>query len=155
MTNYQLVAILSIDSKYMEVISIFLSTQSKKKEVIAFLEELKGLLGRDDFNIDTDLTLIRKRKAGDDQKYSTPYTLLDLDYDASDVVERLKELTVEEYSETKIDKDDLNPPLLFVFGKDINNRLVYVKLKIKGDQQRHVLCVSFHYAKEKMNFPYA
>ena len=139
----------------MEVISIFLSTQSKKKEVVAFLEELKGLLGRADFNIDTDLTLIRKRKSGDDQKYSTPYTLLDLDYDASDVVERLKELTVEEYSETKIDKDDLNPPLLFVFGKDINNRLVYVKLKIKGDQQRHVLCVSFHYAKEKMNFPYA
>ena len=51
--------------------------------------------------------------------------------------------------------DDVNPPILFVFGKDINNKLVYVKLKIKGDQQRHVLCVSFHYAKEEMTFPYA
>lgn len=99
--------------------------------------------------------MISKKKQGQDQKYSTPYTLLDLDYDTEDVVERLKELTVAEYSETKIDKDDLNPPLLFVFGKDINSKLVYVKLKIKGDQQRHVLCVSFHYAKEKMTFPYA
>lgn len=137
------------------MVSIFLSTQSKKKEVVAFLDELKLLLENADFDIDTDLKLIRKKKLGEEQKYSTPYTLLDLDYDTEDVVERLKELTVEEYSETKIDKDDLNPPLLFVFGKDINSKLVYVKLKIKGEQQRHVLCVSFHYAKEKMTFPYA
>ena len=137
------------------MVSIFLGTQSKKKEVVAFLYELKLLLENADFDIDTDFKLIRKKKLGEEQKYSTPYTLLDLDYDTEDVVERLKELTVEEYSETKIDKDDLNPPLLFVFGKDINSKLVYVKLKIKGEQQRHVLCVSFHYAKEKMTFPYA
>lgn len=99
------------------MIAIFLSTQSKKREVVAFLTELKELL--------------------------------------EDVVNRLKELTVEEYSETKIDKDDWNPPLLFVFGKDIDSKLVYVKLKIREDQPRHVLCVSFHYAKEKMIFPYA
>ncbi len=135
--------------------TIFLSIQSKRKEVIAFLEELKDILNKDSFDIDNDLTLIRKKKSGDDAKYSTPYTLLDLDYDAFDVIERLKELTVQEYSETKIDKDNLNPPLLFVFGKDINNKRIYIKLKIKGEQSRHVLCVSFHYAKGKMNFPYA
>ncbi len=135
----------------LEAISIFLSIQSKKREVVAFLDELQILLGKEDF----DINLIRKKKQGEDRKYSTPYTLLDLDYDTEDVVNRLKELTVEEYSETKIDKDDLNPPLLFVFGKDINGKLVYVKLKIKGDQQKYVLCVSFHYAKDKMSFPYA
>ena len=37
--------------------------------------------------MDTDLTLISKKKQGDDQKYSTPYTLLDLDYDTEDIVE--------------------------------------------------------------------
>ncbi len=136
------------------VIDIFLSTQSKKREVIAFLEELKGLLNQEGFNIDSDLTIISKKKP-DDEEHSTPYTLLDLDYDAWDIVERLKELTVSEYSETKIDKDDFNPPLLFVFGKDINRRLVYIKLKIKGEQRRRVLCVSFHYAREPMTFPYA
>lgn len=121
-----------------EVVTIILSTKSTKKDVVAFLDEMKAILEKEDFNI-----------------FSTPYTLLDLDYDISDVVDRLKELTIEEYSETKIDKDNLDPPLLFVFGKNINNKQVYVKLKMKGDQPRHVLCVSFHYAKEKMLFPYA
>ncbi len=137
------------------MISIFLSMQSKKREVLAFLSELQMLLGKEDFDINTDMRLIRKKKQGEEQKYSTPYTMLDLDYDAEDVVNRLKELTVEEYSETKIDKDDVNPPLLFVFGKDINGRLIYVKLKIKGELQKQVLCVSFHYAKDRMTFPYA
>ncbi len=152
-----MISIILIDSThdFGEVLSIFLSTQSKKKDVIAFLDELKAILEKEDFNINTDLTLIRKKKEKEDQQFSTPYTLLDLDYDTGDVVERLKELSVEEYSETKIDKDDLNPPLLYVFGKNINYKQVYVKLKIKGVQSRHVLCVSFHYAKEKMLFPYA
>ena len=41
-----------------------------------------------------------------------------------------------------------------VFGKDINDRLIYVKLKIR-DQQKQIVCVSFHYAKDKMQYPYA
>lgn len=139
-----------------EVIVVFLSRISKRQEVLAFLEELKAFLKGNDFDIDHDLILIKKKKV-DDEEYSTPYTLLDLDYNSEDVVNRLKELTVAEYSETKIDKDDLNPPLLFVFGKDINRRLVYMKLKIKKKEnlRKHILCVSFHYAKEKMKFPYA
>lgn len=132
---------------------ILLSYQSKKREIVAFLNELHKLLESDDFDINTDLNLIRKKKQGDDQKFSTPYTLLDFDYDVEDVVNRLKELKVEEYSETKIDTDDVNLPILFVFGKDINGKLIYVKLKIR-DQQKQVVCVSFHYAKDKMEFPY-
>lgn len=136
------------------MIEIVLSIQSKKREVIAFLKELKEILENDTFDIDTNFTLIKKKKPNDEE-HSTPYTLLDLEYDVWDVVERLKELTVSEYSETRIDKDDQNPLLLFVFGKDIKGKLVYVKLKIKGEQNRRVLCVSFHYAREQMNFPYA
>ena len=138
------------------MIFIFLSRISKRQEVVAFLEELKTFLKGNNFDIDHDLILIKKKKV-DDEEYSTPYTLLDLDYDSEDVADRLKELTVAEYSETKIDKDDFNPPLLFVFGKEINRRLVYVKLMIKKkeDLRKHILCVSFHYAKEKMKFPYA
>jgi hypothetical protein len=147
---------LSIDSVYKsEVDTIKLSIQSKKNEVTDFLEELQGILGKENFDIDADITLIRANKKKEDELYSTPYTLLDLDYDTYDVVDRLKELTVKEYSETLIDKDDINPPLLFVFGKDINNKQVYVKLKIKGNPSKYVVCVSFHYAKEKMVFPYA
>ena len=144
--------ILSIDSAAMEVIVIFLSTQSRRRDVVSFLGELKDILCKEDFSADSDFILINKRKPNDEQ-YSTPYTLLDLNYDITDVIERLKELTVSEYSETKIDKDDVEPPLLFVFGKAINKRLIYIKIKIK-EEQRRVLCVSFHYARDPMRFPY-
>lgn len=132
-----------------------LSIQSKEKEVVEFLNQLKNILESEEFNINSDITIIKSKKSSEKIQYSTPYTLLDLEYDTSDVVQRLKELTAREYSETLVDKDDVNPPLLFVFGKDINGQEVYIKLKIKGTQTRHVLCVSFHYAEEKMTFPYA
>ena len=110
----------------LEVIIIFLSTQSKKGEVAAFLKELKMFLEKGDFNIDTDFILIRKNKK-DDMEHSTPYTLLDLDYDIEDVVDRLKELTVEEYSETKIDKDDLDPPTAFCIWKEYKQKTYIYK----------------------------
>lgn len=96
---------------------------------MAFLDELKVILEKGDFNIDTDFTLISTEKKEGDKKFSTPYTMLDLEYDVSDVVERLKELTVKEYAETIVDKDDTEPPLLYIFGKNINRKQVYIKLK--------------------------
>ena len=134
----------------MEVITIKIPVRSEKKDVKAFLEELKEILNAKEFNIDNDLMIVKSNK--DEIEYSTGYLMLDLDYDALDVVERLKELTIAEYSETLVDKDDDKPPLLFVFGKDINSRLVYIKLKIKGEQTKRVLCLSFHYAKYDMVF---
>ena len=136
----------------MEVIAIKIPIRSEKKTVKAFLEELKEVLGAEDFNIDNNLLIIKSSK--DEIEYSTNYTMMDLDYDSSDIVERLKELTVSEYSETLIDKEDDKPPLLFVFGKDINSKLIYIKLKIKGETKKKVLCLSFHYAKHNMDFPY-
>ena len=133
-----------------EVITIKIPVRSEKKDVKAFLEELKEILNAKEFNIDNDLMIVKSNK--DEIEYSTGYLMLDLDYDALDVVERLKELTIAEYSETLVDKDDDKPPLLFVFGKDINSRLVYIKLKIKGEQTKRVLCLSFHYAKYDMVF---
>lgn len=126
--------------------------RSEKKAVKAFLDELKEVLNAKAFHIDSDLIIIQSKK--EEIEYSTGYLMLDLDYDSSDIVERLKELTIAEYSETLWDKDNDKPPLLFVFGKDINGRLVYIKLKIKGEQTKRVLCLSFHYAKHDMEFPY-
>lgn len=134
------------------MITIKIPVRSEKKDVKAFLEELKEILNAKAFNIYNDLLIVKSNK--DEIEYSTGYLMLDLDYDALDVVERLKELTIAEYSETLIDKDDDKPPLLFVFGKDINSRLIYIKLKIKGEQTKRVLCLSFHYAKHDMVFPY-
>lgn len=40
---------------------IFLSMISKEAEVIDFLERLKGILEKDDFNVDQNLILIQKK----------------------------------------------------------------------------------------------
>ncbi|MCD8012238.1 MAG: hypothetical protein LUG99_03515 [Lachnospiraceae bacterium] len=157
MTNEIKPNILSIDSKSRAIWGgeiIKLSVQLKKKEVEAFLGMLNSVLCSNDFDVDRDLVIIKSKKGKGKEIYSTPHTLLDLEYNAFDVAERLRELTIDEYSETLVDKDDGNPPLLFVFGKDINHRQIYIKLKIKGDQKKHILCVSFHYSEEKMSFPY-
>ena len=82
--------------------------------------------------------MIRKKKKKEEERYSTPYTLLDLDSDAADAAERLKEFTVGENSHTPIDKDYLKPPPLLVIGKEINHQQIYVKLKLKGDQTKRV-----------------
>ncbi len=104
------------------------------------------------FDIDRDFTLIKSSK--DDYYHSTEYTIADLDYDTQDVIERIKELTLQEYSETLFDKDDMDPPLLFVFGKDINGKQIYIKIKRRESQTNHVVCVSFHYAAYDMPLPY-
>ena len=90
------------------MITIKIPVRSEKKDVKAFLEELKEILNAKAFNIYNDLLIVKSNK--DEIEYSTGYLMLDLDYDALDVVERLKELTIAEYSETLIDKDDDKPP---------------------------------------------
>ncbi len=152
LTYYISADILSIDSMYLEAVRIKLSIQSRRKEIVDFLNQIHTILKEDTFDINTEFVFIQKKKKN--REFSTPYTMVDLEYDIEDVVERLRELTVGEYSETLVDKDDINPPLLFVFGKNINNKQVYVKLKIKGEINRRVLCVSFHYAEKVMSFPY-
>ena len=131
---------------------IEISIKSDRKDVVVFLEELKNILQDEKFNVHDDFVLIKSKK--EEMQYSTKYTLVDLEYEDIDVVERLKELTIKDYSETLLDKDDDAPPLLFVFGKDINDKQIYIKVKIKGEAVKKVLCVSFHYAKWKMEFPY-
>ena len=106
------------------------------------------------FNIDHDFYLNLKDDQRRDKKYTTSYTTLALEYDNNDIVEVLKTLTVEDYSETKIDTDDIHPPILYVFGKKIDEKLVYIKLKIRERNRRCIVCVSFHFAMRPIAFPY-
>lgn len=132
---------------------IKISIHSDKQAVRAFLDELNNVLRDEKFSVENDMIVIKSKK--EKIEYSTPYTLVDLEYDTYDIAEKLKGLTVKEYSETLIDKDNDKPPLLFVFGKNINDRLIYIKLKVKGTKERKILCLSFHYAEREMIFPYA
>ena len=129
------------------------SIKSNPAEVKKFLNELFGIIDDRSFNIDKNFVLIRSNK--EDKDHSTPYTIADLEFDSEDVVNTIRQLTIADYSQTLLDKDDLKPPLLFVFGKDINQKPIYIKLKIKEKKNKYILCVSFHYAKYPMNYPYA
>lgn len=130
-----------------------ISIQSEKKDVMQFLNRLYTILDAPDFSVDNDLLIIKSNKTEDKKEYSTPYTLMDLEYDRYDVAERLKELEYTEYVETLFDRDDEHPPLLFVFGKEIGEKTIYIKLKIK-DEPQMILCVSFHYAEHDMEYIY-
>ena len=126
--------------------------RSDRKAVKAFLDELRELLSSKDFNVEEDLLIIKSNKS--EVQYSTAYLMTEFEYDAEDIARQIAELTIHEYSQTLIDEDDDKPPLLYVFGKMLNGKLVYIKLKIKGDSHRKVLCLSFHFAKYDMDFPY-
>lgn len=126
----------------------------KESVVVSYLQDLKSVLKSDSFNADSDFVLISKPKQGDDYEYSTQYTLIDLEYDSSDVINELLSLSVENYSLSLVDRDNVDPLWLHVFGKYINNKLVYIKFKIRQSPKEVVICVSFHYAKDEMEFPY-
>lgn len=115
----------------------------------------KEILDVKHFDINQNFLIIRSHRPHGEHQYSTDQTLIDLDYDQEDVVARLRELTVDEYYETLLDRDDEHPPYLFVFAKNINDHQVYIKLKIKNDYAQKVLCVSFHFSQYEMtDFPY-
>ena len=126
---------------------------TNKNDVGKFLEKLRNILNSPEFDVDSDFILIRTTKPGEDLRFSTMYTLNDLDYDAEDVVEVLKMLRIEDYSETLLDTGDVDPPVLFVFCKELKKKEVYIKIKIR-ELLNNVICISFHYAKHKMSRPY-
>lgn len=128
--------------------------KSPIQEVERFLKELRGVIRSSGFDADQDFVLVQKYKPPDQLEFSTPYTLIELDYDADDVIKALDELTVSEYSETLFDQRNDQPPLLFVFGKIIQGKQVYIKVKVKHIKQAFVLCVSFHFAQYPMSHPY-
>lgn len=112
-----------------------------------FLSQLTRLLNDEEFNIDTQLNFYNRAK--------NVMTLTSLNYSYSDVVNCLLQLQLKHYSETVYDLVGVElPPYLRVFGYYIKRQLIYIKIKITEDD-RKVVCVSFHKAEEPMIFPYA
>lgn len=80
-------------------------------------------------------------------------TLVALDMPGIKRKDIIKTLTVEDYSEGPI-KDVIN--LLgdmWVFGKDVKNKEIYIKISL-GQVNKDVICVSFHFSEHPMSYPY-
>ena len=123
-----------------------------------FLEELKKILNSAQFRPKKDLMIVlRKTGEESDDSYTTINTMLELNYDTSDVVNRMRELMAGEYLESLIDDKGERLPPFFVFVKTINSKKVYIKVKISSIEKRKVLVMSFHFLRYPLNtsLPYA
>lgn len=129
---------------------------SPKEKVIKFLLELKKIMSHRNFDVNKDLDVILKKKNENSlDPYTTQNTLLKLDFDKNDIADTLKKLTVEEYIETGKDRKDISSPEFYIFGKEVQGKLIYIKIKIRDKINHKVFCVSFHFARYPIsNFPY-
>ncbi|MBK9059813.1 MAG: type II toxin-antitoxin system MqsR family toxin [Flavobacteriales bacterium] len=65
----------------------------------------------------------------------------------------LNELTMKDFSEGPM-KDALNSgPDLWVFGKEVKEHEVYIKVTLGMQKEGPVLCISFHPSKQPTKFP--
>lgn len=119
-----------------------------KEFVEQFLSELKTILESDTFVIERDLDILpKKRNERAKDPYTTINTMAVLEFDANDVCEELKAITVEDYAETMLDDRNEAAPPFFVFYRNIQTRDVYIKVKIRDRATGKVFCVSFHFAR--------
>lgn len=111
-----------------------------KWEVIQFLN---------DFHVKMDLYDIFFR----DDRLKNTQALLDLELSIGVRREVIKNLEMIDYSEGPID-DKLNGQSeLWVFGKTIKNREIYIKISL-GIPDNRVICISFHPAEHPLHYPF-
>lgn len=118
------------------------------EEVNDFLSNLKFILNSEDFDPSNDLDILSKKKSESaTDPFTTFNTLQELSFDRYDVVEQLFSLELSDYVETFIDSMDSTLPSFYTFGKEIQRREVYIKVKIRDRMNNKIFCVSFHFAK--------
>ncbi len=123
-----------------------------------FLKELKRIFLDEKFDLNSDLDILLKKKNEEPvDPFTTQNTLLALGFDTNDVLRELSSLEKGNYIETIRDNrgDDVAP--FYVFGNTIDQRDVYIKIKIRSIERRKIFCVSFHFARflfDNKSFPY-
>ena len=115
--------------------------ETKKDSVRNFLKEFKQIVatGR-------GLDIIPRRETRD--------ALAELGLTRKNCADEIMTLSVADYCEgPKPDKD--RPGDVWIFGKQIGGKEVYIKLKIaQGGQEKIAKCLSFHAAKYPLDFPF-
>ena len=120
---------------------------SYRKDVNAFLNNLNDIINSDTFDYENDLFINSNQK--------NVSTMINLDFEAQDIIHSLKELDVSNYSETLVDSKYPEKFIkLFVFGKVICNYEIYIKISEKDFPRRRVICLSFHFPSKQINYPY-
>ena len=124
--------------------------QSTKGNVQIFLNELKSILNSKNCIFDL---LEREDK---EEKYTNRYCMNKFDYYKDDVKLELKTLEVSNYYRTVQDENNKKyKEYYYEFGKIIQGKMVYIKVKIVSRDNKNILCMSFHFPELEMTrFPY-
>ena len=110
------------------------------------IDEVKTFL--DQFNVKAEIFGIRFRD--DRGKNREALLLLDISPLQREVI--VKNLNVQDYVEGPV-IDELNKKgEMWVFGKDVKGHEVYIKITL-GQPNNSTICISFHIAEHKMNYP--
>ena len=125
-------------------------------DVTTFLRELKMVLCSEGFDCERDLDVLRSKKTDmNNAGYTTIETMEALGYTKQNICDEMLSLTEKDYYETVIDDIDPALPKFYAFGKTIQTREVFIKIKIRDRLKNKIFCVSFHFAKYPMTKPYA
>lgn len=80
-------------------------------------------------------------------------TLADLNITELERLRIVKSIEIEDYSEGPIIDTLYKGTDMWVFGKDVKNQEVYIKITM-GNQTQRTICISFHIAEHPMKYPF-
>lgn len=129
-------------------------TKIKKNDVQSLLERINQKLSSE--GTDGFMFIPTRKDEKENPKFTNSYCLNALGYDTEDVMREIMTLQVSNYYESLFDRKSKKPDLLHVFIKEIMNKQVYIKIKMKdiGDDDM-VLCISFHFTEHHIGkLPY-
>lgn len=78
-------------------------------------------------------------------------TILDLEITAKQREIYINELVLQDYSEGPLENDQYGTNPMWVFGKTIKNKEIYIKITVS---ELNVICISFHTSQYPMNYPF-
>lgn len=87
-----------------------------------------------------------------DDRHKNAQALLDLDISPNSRTEYIKHLNIEDFSEGPIEEKMRGFSQMWIFGKTIKEKEVYIKISI-GQLNYCAVCISFHIAEHPMKYP--
>jgi hypothetical protein len=113
---------------------------TKEEDVVKFLK---------DFKVKLNIFQIVYR----DDRGKNSQALLDLEISPYQRSEIIKTIEAKNYSEGPLVEKLYDGSDMWVFGKEVKGKDVYIKISM-GFKDSPVICISFHIAERKMNFPF-
>lgn len=87
-----------------------------------------------------------------DDRGKNAQALVDLELRPIERKAILEELETKDYSEGPLEEKLYGGAYMWVFGKSVKKKEVYIKITM-GTMGSSVICISFHLAQYKMNYP--